>query len=165
MIPNDQDNRVSPKLPRITAVTLLRALHRDGWFDVRQSGSHLSLQHADKTRTVTVPRHRGTLKVATLQSILDQAELSVDDLLNLLCGVSMSEREYTIILQPDADEGGYTITVPALPGLVTEGDTLEEAIAMARDAIACHLAALKASGRPIPEELEHPQALTIRVAA
>lgn len=77
----------------------------------------------------------------------------------------MSEREYTIILQPDADEGGYTVTVPVLPGVVTEGDTLEEAIAMARDAIACHLEALKATGRPIPEEQAHPQALTIRVAA
>ena len=77
----------------------------------------------------------------------------------------MRQREYTIILQPDAEEGGYTVTVPALPGLVTEGDTLEEAIAMARDAISCHLAALEASGRPVPEEQEHPQALTIRVAA
>ena len=76
----------------------------------------------------------------------------------------MSEREYTIILHP-AEEGGYTVTVPALPGVVTEGDTLEEAIAMAKDAIACHLEALKATGRPIPEERERPQTLTIRVAA
>lgn len=77
----------------------------------------------------------------------------------------MSEREYTIILHPDLDDGGYTVTVPALPGVVTEGDTLEEAIAMAKDAIVCHLDALRATGRPIPEEREHPQALTIRVAA
>jgi predicted RNase H-like HicB family nuclease len=47
----------------------------------------------------------------------------------------MTEREYTIILDPDEEEGGYTVTVPALPGCVTQGDTLEEAIAMARDAI------------------------------
>lgn len=77
----------------------------------------------------------------------------------------MNDREYTIILHPDLEEGGYTVTVPALPGIVTEGDTLEEAIAMAKDAIAGHLGALKASGRPIPEERAHPQALTIRVAA
>jgi predicted RNase H-like HicB family nuclease len=77
----------------------------------------------------------------------------------------VGEREYTIILQPDSDEGRYTVTVPALPGVVTGGDTLEEAIAMARDAIACPLGALKASGRPIPEQQAHPRVLKIRVAA
>ena len=33
---------------------------------------------------------------------------------------------YTVLLEP-AEEGGYTVTVPALPGCITEGDTLEEA--------------------------------------
>ena len=37
-------------------------------------------------------------------------------------------RRYTVLLQPDPEEGGYTVTVPALPGCVTEGDTLEEAL-------------------------------------
>lgn len=45
-------------------------------------------------------------------------------------------RRYTLLLIPDSEEGGYTVRVPALPGLTTEGDTLEEAIANARDAIA-----------------------------
>jgi len=75
---------MSPKLPRITAAELLSALHRDGWYDVRQSGSHLSLQHPEKTNTVTVPRHRGTLRLGTLRSILDQAGLSADNLQKLL---------------------------------------------------------------------------------
>jgi antitoxin HicB len=77
----------------------------------------------------------------------------------------MSDRRYTIILDPDEDEGGYTVTVPALPGCVTQGDTLEEAIAMANDAIRGFLEALAKDGQPIPEEHEHPQALTITVAA
>ena len=77
----------------------------------------------------------------------------------------MHERRYTIILHPDPDEGGYTVTVPALPGCVTEGDTLEEAIAMAKDAIALYVSDLEAHGEPVPEEREHPQALTISVAA
>jgi len=34
---------------------------------------------------------------------------------------------YTIILHPDPEEGGYTVTVPALAGCVTQGETLEEA--------------------------------------
>ena len=74
---------MSPKLPRITAEELIRALHRDGWYDVRQRGSHLSLQHPTKANTVTVPRHRGDIRQGTLQAILGQAELSADDLRNL----------------------------------------------------------------------------------
>lgn len=76
-----------------------------------------------------------------------------------------SQRRYTIILDPDPEEGGYTVTVPALPGCITEGDTLEEAIAMAKEAISLHLEGLAAEGLPIPEEQEHPQALTIAVDA
>ncbi len=52
------------------------------------------------------------------------------------------EREYTILLDPDEAEGGYTVTVPALPGCVTQGETLDEAIAMAQDAIAGFIEAL-----------------------
>jgi hypothetical protein len=44
----------------------------------------------------------------------------------------MREYQYTIILHPDAERGGYTVTVPSLPGCITEGDTVEEAIAMAK---------------------------------
>ena len=75
---------MSPRLPRITATQLLRALHRDGWYEVRQVGSHISLQHPTKVNTVTVPRHSGTLKLGTLAGILDQIGLTVEDLLNLL---------------------------------------------------------------------------------
>lgn len=45
---------------------------------------------------------------------------------------------YTTIFDPNGNTG-YTVTVPALPGLVTEGDTLQEAREMARDAIKCYL--------------------------
>ena len=77
----------------------------------------------------------------------------------------MAERQYTIILHPDEENGGFTVTVPALPGCVTQGESVEEAIAMARDAIRLHLEALVADGEPIPEEQNHPQAIIISVAA
>jgi antitoxin HicB len=77
----------------------------------------------------------------------------------------MSEYQYTIILDPDVDEGGYTVTVPALPGCVTQGETLEEAIAMAKDAIRLHIETLIDEDQPIPREREHPQAIIINVAA
>lgn len=77
----------------------------------------------------------------------------------------MSGYHYTIILHPDPEEGGYTVTVPALPGCITQGETLEEAIAMAKDAIHLHIETLIESGEPIPEEHEHPQAIVINIAA
>jgi antitoxin HicB len=43
-------------------------------------------------------------------------------------------RTYTFVFNPEP-EGGYTVTCPALPGLVTYGETLDEARAMARDAM------------------------------
>jgi len=54
----------------------------------------------------------------------------------------MSGRRYTVLFEP-AEEGGYVVTCPALPGLVTEGDTLEEARKMARDAIRGYLESLQ----------------------
>jgi predicted RNase H-like HicB family nuclease len=45
-----------------------------------------------------------------------------------------------------AEQGGYVVTCPSLPGLVTEGDTLEEARAMAADAIRGYLEALAKAG-------------------
>jgi len=77
----------------------------------------------------------------------------------------MRNYKYTIILEPDLEEGGYTVTVPSLPGCVTQGETIEEAIAMARDAIRLFIETLVESGEPVPEEREHPQAITISVAA
>ena len=56
---------------------------------------------------------------------------------------------YTVLFEP-AEEGGYTVTVPALPSVVTEGDTLEEARAMAKDAIRLYLKSLEEEGRPFP---------------
>ncbi|MDO8669894.1 MAG: type II toxin-antitoxin system HicB family antitoxin [Dehalococcoidia bacterium] len=74
-------------------------------------------------------------------------------------------RRYTIILHPDLEEGGYWVEVPALKGCHTQGETLEEAIAMAKDAVALYVETLEEQGKPVPEEFEHPQAVVIEVAA
>ena len=58
-------------------------------------------------------------------------------------------REYTVLFEP-AEEGGYVVTCPALPGIITEGDTLEEAREMAREAIEGYLESLEKDGLPIP---------------
>ncbi|MDO8671697.1 MAG: type II toxin-antitoxin system HicA family toxin [Dehalococcoidia bacterium] len=76
---------MSPKLPRITAAELVKALKREGWFESRQSGSHLILRHLDRTGHVAVPMHAGkTVAVGLLSSILSDAGLNVNDLRRLL---------------------------------------------------------------------------------
>lgn len=68
---------------------------------------------------------------------------------------------YAVVFEPDEESGGYVVTCPALPGLVTEGDTLEEARAMAADAIRGYLESLLKHGEPIPHS-ESPDRPMIR---
>ena len=72
---------------------------------------------------------------------------------------------YTILLTPDLEEGGCVVDLPARPGRHTQGDTLEEAIANAREAIAVWIKSARKHGEEVPEEQAAPQALTIEVAA
>jgi len=58
---------------------------------------------------------------------------------------------YTIELEPQK-EGGYTVRVPVLPGCISEGDTLEEALENIKDAIEGYLRVLAKHRRPIPLE-------------
>lgn len=53
--------------------------------------------------------------------------------------------------------GTYTVTVPSLPGLVTEGKNIENARVMAGDAILCYVEGLKKDREDIPEETETAQ--------
>ncbi len=77
--------KMSPRLPNITAAQLVRVLKRDGWIEIRQKGSHMTLERSG--RVVTIPMHVSvTLKRGTLKSVLKQAGLTVDDLLKLLKG-------------------------------------------------------------------------------
>lgn len=59
-------------------------------------------------------------------------------------------RAFAVVLEPDP-KGGYTAIVPALPGVVAEGETVKESLANARDAIALCVMDLRAQGLPIPE--------------
>jgi predicted RNase H-like HicB family nuclease len=59
-------------------------------------------------------------------------------------------RTYTFVFSPEP-EGGYTVTCPALPGLVTYGETLEQARQMARDAMEGLIEVMIEKGEPIPE--------------
>ncbi len=63
----------------------------------------------------------------------------------------MKVLSYRILLRKEP-EGGYTVIVPSLPGCVTYGDTIEEAIEMAKEAIELYIESLKDHGEEIPTE-------------
>ena len=48
-------------------------------------------------------------------------------------------QRYAVLLTRDLERGGYSVTVPALPGCFTRGETVEEALLEFREAIACYL--------------------------
>ena len=82
-----------PKLPRVQASEVIRALERLGFVRVRQRGSHVILkkqlvQEGEEQEIIevgcVVPLHRKTIAVGTLKSILNQAGVSVEELLENL---------------------------------------------------------------------------------
>ncbi|MBZ0271560.1 type II toxin-antitoxin system HicB family antitoxin [bacterium] len=73
-------------------------------------------------------------------------------------------QSYTVLYEL-AEEGGYVVHVPALPGCMTQGETLEEAREMAADAIKLYLDVLRDKGRPIPPDVTTPARIEkIRIA-
>ena len=60
------------------------------------------------------------------------------------------------------EDGRYSVQVPALPGCFTCGDSREEALEMARDAIGLYLKELVAQGRPVPRD--EVEAVSLEVA-
>jgi len=59
--------------------------------------------------------------------------------------------DYTVIIH-DAEEGGYWVEVPALPGCFSQGETIEEALQNVREAITLHLEALSEEGQQVPQD-------------
>jgi antitoxin HicB len=70
---------------------------------------------------------------------------------------------YKIILTPD-ETGGYVVTCPSVPALVTEGETLKEAREMATDAICCYLEGLQKDAEPIPTSDIIIETITVNLA-
>ena len=57
---------------------------------------------------------------------------------------------YKILLTKE-DEGGYMVTVPALAGCITQGDTIDESLVMAQEAIELYIEELQARGEKVPD--------------
>jgi predicted RNase H-like HicB family nuclease len=57
----------------------------------------------------------------------------------------MKQLSYRVLLNKEP-EGGYTVTVPSLPGCITYGDTIDDSISMAKEAIELYIESLKEHG-------------------
>jgi len=60
-----------------------------------------------------------------------------------------SAREYEVVLSPEP-EGGFSVFVPELPSVATQGDTRDEALAMAKEAIEGYLEVMEEEGWEVP---------------
>lgn len=58
---------------------------------------------------------------------------------------------YTVVLEPESD-GGYVVSVPALPGCVSQGDSRAQALANIREAIELYVQDCREAGDPVPTE-------------
>jgi predicted RNase H-like HicB family nuclease len=63
----------------------------------------------------------------------------------------MKVHTYRVLLNKEP-EGGYTVTVPALPGCITYGENIDHALDMIKEAIELYIESLEAHGDPVPEE-------------
>ncbi len=77
----------------------------------------------------------------------------------------MNHLSYTVLLVPDVDRGGFTVTVPEIPEIVTEGDDEAQALAMAREAISLSLRYTAEKGLGLPIERAAPRLATVQVDA
>ncbi len=73
-----------PKLPRINAKRLLRALAKRGFYIDHITGSHYILYLNDHSLPISIPFHNKDLKLGTLKNILKHAHISTEELIKLL---------------------------------------------------------------------------------
>jgi predicted RNase H-like HicB family nuclease len=78
--------------------------------------------------------------------------------------ITVGQRRFMAIFTP-AEEGGYVVTCPALPGVVTEGDTLREARRMAEEAIAGYIEVLVKHNQPIPTDKVRAEMVDVEIYA
>jgi antitoxin HicB len=60
---------------------------------------------------------------------------------------------YTVVLTPEQEDGGYSVSVPALPGCFSQGETVEEALDHIREAIGLHVWSLRQDGDRLPRDV------------
>jgi predicted RNase H-like HicB family nuclease len=101
--------------------------------------------------TIFVLTNRDKVIIDTLKRGQYVLAIAIEELINDLRGrtskiatertytVKVSKRDFKVILHPDLEDGGYWVKCPELPGCSSQGDSVEEALDMIKDAIRGHL--------------------------
>jgi predicted RNA binding protein YcfA (HicA-like mRNA interferase family)/predicted RNase H-like HicB family nuclease len=125
----------------MTVREVLKELRDDGWFIVRQRGSHRQLHHSTKSGTVTVAGKPS--KTLHRKSWLPSGNRH---------NWSHEMRYWVRLYRQGTD---YSAMVPDLPGCVAAGDSVEEVRELIGEAIAMHLEMIEQSGAEIPVPTQH----------
>lgn len=67
--------------------------------------------------------------------------------------------KFKVVLEPDVEDGGLIVHVPALPGCFSQGETREEALKNIRESIEAYIQSLKKDKLPVPRDVEPEIAL------
>ena len=119
-----------------------------------------SRSFALKRAQAALPEHLATLAAAGLDDPPAGGPAA-------LARVQVNEplhRTHTVVLEADEESGAFTVTVPLLPGCITEGADRQEALAMAAEAIGLVLEHMAAENEPLPAEVRPPELATLTVA-
>lgn len=92
---------------------------------------------------------RGRKKIGIFPAIVKPKEIPVKTRLGV-CILHTMAMNYPVVIHKDADSD-YGVTIPDLPGCFSAGNTIDEALAMAREAIELHLEGLIEDGSPVPK--------------
>ena len=137
------------KLRNVRVQRAIAAFNRLGYETVRVRGSHHILKHPNG-RMIFLPMHRGTVKVGILLDAIERTGISTEEFEELLWGEVM---EYSVIVH-QAEEGGFWMEVPALPGCYSQGESVEDALQNVREAIALYLETLRDEGQDVPRDAD-----------
>ncbi|MFY9718868.1 MAG: type II toxin-antitoxin system HicB family antitoxin [Candidatus Cybelea sp.] len=75
------------------------------------------------------------------------------------------ERSYTVVLLPEPEAGGFSVSVPSLPEIATQGESEQEALANAREAVSLVISDRAQRGGEIPpSDVEPPRFERVAVA-
>ena len=97
------------------------------------------LTNKDKEIIDTLKKGQYVMAIAIEQLIKDLRGKTTKIATEKTYKVKVSKKEFKVILHPDLEDGGYWVECPELPGCSSQGDSLEEALDMIKDAIKGHL--------------------------
>jgi predicted RNase H-like HicB family nuclease len=110
------------------------------------------LTNKDREIIDTLKKGQYVLAIAIGELITDLKGKTSEMAMDRVYMVPVSKRRYKVILHPDLEDGGYWVECPELHGCSSQGDSIEEALDMIKDAIKGHLEVEEDMGKKAAEK-------------